>query len=63
MLSVSVQFGCCRSLIGVKNAFVNAPLKKDSYIAQLYGFEAEGREDHVYDLKKALYELKQGSSE
>lgn len=59
MFSLADIFKWKRILIDVKNAIVNAPLKKEIYVNQPTGFEKEGKEDYVYLLKKALYGLRQ----
>nr|GEV68395.1 copia protein [Tanacetum cinerariifolium] len=43
----------------VKMAFLNGPLKEESYVAQPYGFVELGHQEKVYLLRKALYGLKQ----
>jgi hypothetical protein len=45
--------------VDVKTAFLNGIIEEEVYIKQPRGFEAHGREFHVYRLKKALYEHKQ----
>ncbi|GJY29752.1 retrovirus-related pol polyprotein from transposon TNT 1-94 [Tanacetum coccineum] len=43
----------------VQTAFLNGPLKEEVYVSQLDGFVNPDFPDHVYRLKKALYDLKQ----
>ncbi|GJU64304.1 retrovirus-related pol polyprotein from transposon TNT 1-94 [Tanacetum coccineum] len=43
----------------VKSAFLNGFINEDFYVAQPPGFIEFTKPDHVYRLKKALYELKQ----
>nr|GEW37801.1 hypothetical protein [Tanacetum cinerariifolium] len=43
----------------VKTSFINGPLKEEGYVSQLDGFVDPDFLDHVYSLKKALYDLKQ----
>nr|GEU31951.1 copia protein [Tanacetum cinerariifolium] len=43
----------------VKTAFLNGPLKKEVYVSQPDSFVDPDFPDHVYRLKKALYDLKQ----
>ncbi|GKC22419.1 retrovirus-related pol polyprotein from transposon TNT 1-94 [Tanacetum coccineum] len=43
----------------VKIAFLNGPIKEEVYVSQLEGFIDPEFPDHVYRLKKALYDLKQ----
>jgi hypothetical protein len=45
--------------LDVKSAFLNGILQEEIYVKQPAGFEIQGKEDKVYLLKKALYELKQ----
>ncbi|GKC35434.1 retrovirus-related pol polyprotein from transposon TNT 1-94 [Tanacetum coccineum] len=42
----------------VKMAFLNGPLKEEVYVSQPEGFIDPEFSDHVYRLKKALYDLK-----
>ncbi|GKB73317.1 retrovirus-related pol polyprotein from transposon TNT 1-94 [Tanacetum coccineum] len=43
----------------VKTAFLNGPLKEEVYVSQPEGFIDYEFPNHVYRLKKALYDLKQ----
>jgi hypothetical protein len=43
----------------VKSAFLNGDLKEEVYTEHPEGFEQPGKEEQVYRLKKALYNLKQ----
>nr|GEX19322.1 hypothetical protein [Tanacetum cinerariifolium] len=43
----------------IKTAFVNDELKEEVYVSQQEGFVDEDNLSHVYNLKKALYDLKQ----
>nr|GEU35936.1 retrovirus-related Pol polyprotein from transposon TNT 1-94 [Tanacetum cinerariifolium] len=45
--------------IDVKTAFLNDPLKKEVFVRQPDGFVDPDFPNHVYRLKKALYDLKQ----
>ncbi|GKD09104.1 retrovirus-related pol polyprotein from transposon TNT 1-94, partial [Tanacetum coccineum] len=47
--------------IDVKTAFLNGNLREEVYVSQLDGFVDKDKPNHVYMLKKALYELKQAS--
>ncbi|GJY08026.1 retrovirus-related pol polyprotein from transposon TNT 1-94, partial [Tanacetum coccineum] len=43
----------------VKTSFLNGPLKKEVYVAQLDGFVDPDHQEKVYRLRKVLYGLKQ----
>ena len=43
----------------VKSAFLNGVISKDVFVKQPPGFEDQKHTDHVYKLKKSLYDLKQ----
>ena len=43
----------------IKSAFLNGILQEEAYVEQPKRFEDPKHSDHVYKLKKALYELKQ----
>ncbi|GJY85387.1 retrovirus-related pol polyprotein from transposon TNT 1-94 [Tanacetum coccineum] len=45
----------------VKTAFLNGNLWEEVYVSQTDGFVDPDNPNHVYKLKKALYELKQAS--
>nr|GEV26401.1 retrovirus-related Pol polyprotein from transposon TNT 1-94 [Tanacetum cinerariifolium] len=45
----------------VKTAFLNGNLREELYVSQPDGFVDQDNPNHVYKLKKALYELKQAS--
>jgi len=45
----------------VKTSFVNGIIEEEVYIVKPQGFEAHGKESHVYMVKKAWYGLKQAS--
>nr|GEV45193.1 hypothetical protein [Tanacetum cinerariifolium] len=45
--------------LDVKTTFLNCPLKEEVYVSQPDGFVDPDFPDHVYRLKKALYDLKQ----
>jgi hypothetical protein len=44
--------------MGVKTNFLNGVIEEEVYIEQPQGFEVEYRKNHLWKLKKALYELK-----
>ena len=43
----------------VKSAFLNGYINEEVYVEQPPGFEDDKKPNHVYKLKKALYDLKQ----
>jgi hypothetical protein len=43
----------------VKSAFLNGVISEEAYVKQPPGFEDLKYPDHVYKLKKSLYDLKQ----
>ena len=43
----------------VKTVFLHGNLKEDVYVMQLEGFVVSGSENKVYNLRKALYGLRQ----
>jgi hypothetical protein len=43
----------------VKTTFLNGVNEEEVYIEKTQGFEVEDRKTHVFQLKKALYDLKQ----
>jgi hypothetical protein len=45
--------------LDVKTAFLHGELKETIYMHQLKGFIVEGKEDHVCQLRRSLYGLKQ----
>lgn len=63
LFAISVHYGWRRSLLDIKNAFVNAPLQEEIYVQQPEGFELSSYEGYVYRLNKALYGLRQASRE
>jgi hypothetical protein len=43
----------------VKSAFLNGYINELVYVEQRHSFEDEKKPNHVYKLRKALYDLKQ----
>lgn len=43
--------------LDVKTTFLHCYLDKVIYMSRLEGFEIHGKEDHVFLLKKSLYDL------
>ena len=43
----------------VKSAFLNGDLTEEVYVEQSFGYEKKDENRKVYELKKALYRLKQ----
>ena len=57
---VNLTSDCIRLYqMDVKSAFLNDLLQEEVYVAQPKGFEDPKYPNHVYKLKRALYELKQ----
>jgi hypothetical protein len=59
ILSLAAEHDLEIHQIDFKNAFLNGSLDEEIYMRQPPGFEALGKEGHVWRLKKALYGLKQ----
>lgn len=59
ILSLAVMNKCEIRYVDINNAFLNAILVEDVYIAQPEGFVNPSKPYHVCKLKKALYGLKQ----
>ncbi|GKA35623.1 retrovirus-related pol polyprotein from transposon TNT 1-94 [Tanacetum coccineum] len=61
--STNFRHLCCTQFLiyqmDVKTTFLNGPLKKEVYVAQLDGFVDPDHPEKVYRLRKALYGLKQ----
>ena len=59
LLALVAQFDLELKQLDVKTAFLHGDLEETIYMDQPEGFLAEGKEDHVCQLKKSLYGLKQ----
>ena len=59
LLALVAQFDLEIQQHDVKPSFVHGDLEETIYMDQPEGFLAEGKEDHVCQLKKSLYGLKQ----
>ena len=59
LISLAAQKKWSIHHMDVKVSFLNGYLEEEVYVGQAQGFEIQGKEDHVYKLKKALYSLKQ----
>jgi len=59
LLALVAQFDLELQQLDVKTAFLHGDLEETIYMDQPEGFLAEGKEDHVCQLKKSLYGLKQ----
>jgi len=61
IISLCAIFGAELRSGDIPGAYLNADIDDDTevYITQPKGFEVEGKEDWVYELKKALYGLRQ----
>ncbi|GJR08033.1 retrovirus-related pol polyprotein from transposon TNT 1-94 [Tanacetum coccineum] len=58
-LSLMLHTSLFQSIMDMKTAFLNGPLKEEVYVAQPYGFVDPNHPEKVYRLRKALYGLKQ----
>jgi hypothetical protein len=47
--------------IDIKSAFLNGPIKEEVYVKQPPDFESEEYPNHVYELHRTLYVIKQAS--
>lgn len=59
IVAMAAQPGWGIYQLDVKSAFLHGELKEDFFVEQPQGYEAIGKEQMVYKLHKALYELKQ----
>lgn len=59
ILSLTIQKHLDVPHMHVKSAFLNGYLDEEVYMQQPQGFQVQGKEKHVYKLKKDLYGLTQ----
>jgi len=59
LLALAAQKGWTLHQMDVKSAFLNGYLEEEIFVEQPEGFSVAGQENQVYQLKKALYSLKQ----
>ena len=59
LLALAAQNGLKIYQLDVKSAFLNGYLKEEIFVEQPEGFAVKDKEDKVYQLKKALFGLKQ----
>ena len=59
LLALVAQFDLELQQLDVKTAFLHGDLEETIYMDQPKDFLAEGKKDHVCQLKKSLYGLKQ----
>jgi hypothetical protein len=62
-IRILLVYACTHNIklyqMDVKSAFLNGYINKEVYVEQPPGFEDDKKLNHVYKLKKALYDLKQ----
>jgi len=58
LISQSIQNNWKIHQIGLKSAFLNGTLEEEVYVEMHAGYVVRGKEDKVYRLKKAFYDLK-----
>jgi hypothetical protein len=61
VISLAAEMGWGVHQMDVKTAFLNGVVEEEVYVEQSEGFEISDRETHVCRLRRALYELKQGT--
>jgi hypothetical protein len=61
VIIIMLTYACAHNikLMDVKSAFLNGYINEEVYIEQPLGFEDDKKPNHVYKLKKTLYDLKQ----
>lgn len=59
IIALAAQHGWRLHPLDVKFAFLNGEIMEVAYVKQPEGFIYRGKENYVYKLKKALYDLKQ----
>ena len=57
-ISIAAKMGWQIHQMDVKTAFLNGVIEEEVYVEQPQGFEVLGWETHVFQLRRALYELK-----
>jgi hypothetical protein len=62
-IRILLAYACAHNIklyqMDVKSVFLNGYINEEVYVAQPPSFEDDKKLDHVYKLKKALYDLKQ----
>ena len=61
LLALSAQFKWQVHHLNIKSTFLNEEISEEIYVRQSEGFEKPEKEELVYKLNKALYELKQAT--
>ena len=61
LLGLSAQFKWQVHHLNIKSTFLNEEISEEIYVRQSEGFEKPEKEELVYKLNKALYELKQAT--
>jgi hypothetical protein len=59
IIALALAMGWRLHQMDVKTTFLNGEIKEEAYIEQPNSFVIHGKESHVCNLKKALYEIKQ----
>ena len=62
-IRILLAYACAHNIklyqIDVKSVFLNGYINEEVYVEQLPSFEDDKKPNHVFKLKKALYDLKQ----